>query len=58
MSGVTGQIIFQESQFNPTPQIMRIIQYKTLRIEYFCHLYITYYLFEVTQHYNAKKEEK
>ena len=24
----------------------------------FCHLYITYYLYKVIQHYNAKQEEK
>ena len=42
----------------PPPQITRIIQYKALRSVFFCHLYITYYLFEVTQHYNAKKRRK
>ena len=42
----------------PPPQVMRIIQYKTLRSDFFCHLYITYYLYEVTQYYNAKIEEK
>ena len=42
----------------PSPQILRIIQYKTLRSDFLCHLYITYYLYEVTQHYNAKEKTK
>ena len=42
----------------PSPQISRIIQYKTLRSELFRHLYITYYLHEVNQHSNAKKKKK
>ena len=37
---------------------MRIIQYKTLSSDVFYHLYIPYYLYEVTQHYNAKKRRK
>ena len=41
----------------PPPHIMRIIQYKTLRSD-FCPLYITYYLYEVTQHNNANKRRK
>ena len=35
---------------------MRKIQYETLRSEIFCRLYFTYHLYEVTQHYNAKKQ--
>ena len=42
----------------PPPQISRINHYKTLRSDLFCHLYITYYLYELTKHCKAKKEEK
>ena len=42
----------------PPPQTSMIIQNKTLRGDFFCHLYITHYMHEVAQHYDAKKEEK
>ena len=42
----------------PPPQILRIIQYKMLRSDFFVIYHITYYLYELTQHYNAKKEGK
>ena len=42
----------------PPQQISRIFQYKTLRTECFRHLYITYYLYEVPQHYNAKRRKR
>ena len=42
----------------PPPQISRIIQYKPLRIDFFCNLYITYNLNKETQNYNAKKRKQ
>ena len=41
----------------PTPQIPRIIQYKTLRSVIFIIYMIPYYLYEVILHYKAKKEK-
>ena len=57
--GVTRLIIFQEGQINPTPQIPRIIQYKTSWSVVFFVIYITpYYLYEVILHYKAKTEKR
>ena len=56
--GVTVLISFQEGQIFPhSPHILGIFSILSIKGD-FCHLYIACYLYEVIQHYNAKKEEK
>ena len=42
----------------PPQQILRLIQYKTLRSAILCHLYNSLLLDEVILHYMVKKEEE
>ena len=48
----------QTNKITPPPQILRIIEYKTLRSVIFVIYIIPYYLYEVIVHYKAKKENK
>ena len=57
--GVTKLFIFQEGQsYPPPPQILRIIQYKTLRSVIFVINIIPYFLYWVILHYKWIKEKQ
>ena len=58
MSGHQTNYLSGGPNLTPSPQISRIIQYKSLRSVIFVIYIIPYYLYEVILHFKAKKEKE